>query len=119
MMKLRILVVEDDDLVGSLLAEMLAAMGHQVTAVVTTEAEAIEAAGRTTPDLIILDEKLKSGLGSSAIHHIEEQRAVPHVLMSGGPQNSPSEHSAFLKKPFFEDDLQQAMQKALATLQHG
>ncbi len=115
MQSLRILVVEDDDLVGLLLAEMLSAMGHQVQAVVTTERAAIEAARQHAPDLIILDENLRSGHGSSAISHILQQRAVPYVLMSGNPAAEQNTGAAFLEKPFFEEDLHQAIQTAWLT----
>jgi CheY-like chemotaxis protein len=112
---LRILVVEDDDLIGSLLAEMLAGMGHHVDAVVTTEADAIEAADHYLPDLILVDERLRCGYGSSAITHILSRHAMPYVLMSGTPPAALRHAAVFLKKPFFEADLRRAIEKALVA----
>jgi two-component system, response regulator PdtaR len=43
MKTIRILVVEDDPMLGDLLAEMLQTMGHEVCGVETTEADAVTA----------------------------------------------------------------------------
>ena len=49
MAALRVLVVEDDAIIGALLAEMLEGMGHDVCAVEATEADAVTAAARCGP----------------------------------------------------------------------
>ena len=46
---LRILVVEDDALIGMLLAEVLVGMGHEVCAIEANEADAVAAAARCRP----------------------------------------------------------------------
>ncbi len=114
--QLRILVVEDDVLVGSLLREMLSDMGHHVVAVVGTQAGAIEAAARHEPDLILLDEHLGSGYGSFAIAEILSRRTVPYILMSGASSPAMASAVASLKKPFFEADLRQAIATALVAV---
>ena len=114
---LHVLVVEDDALAGSLLSEVLSNMGHHVDAVVTTEAGAIEAAARYEPDIILLDERLRSGSGSSAITHILKWRAVPYIVMSGASSPAIGRAAASLKKPFSEADLRQAIETALAAVQ--
>jgi CheY-like chemotaxis protein len=113
MESLRVLVVEDDVLIGTLLAEMLAEMGHRVEAVVTTQDEAVQAAHLYAPDLIVIDEKLQTGSGSSAMAEILRKGFIPHVLMSGGSRRASQAGSAFLAKPFMENDLRQGMQTAL------
>jgi CheY-like chemotaxis protein len=50
---LRVLVVEDDALIATLLSQLLAGMGHDVRATAATEAEAVVAASRYKPDLMI------------------------------------------------------------------
>jgi DNA-binding response OmpR family regulator len=65
MKALRVLIVEDDALIGILLAEMLAEMGHVVCAIETTDADAVTAAVRCRPDLIIADVQLGDGSGVS------------------------------------------------------
>ena len=49
MTALRVLVVEDDALIGALLAEMLAGMGHDVCGIEATEAAAVSAEARCRP----------------------------------------------------------------------
>ena len=62
---LRVLVVEDDALIGSLLSEVLSNMGHHVVAVVITEAGGIEVAALYEPD-IMSTARHRDGTGCSA-----------------------------------------------------
>lgn len=82
-MALRILIIEDDFMIGIHLAEMLEEMGHEVCAVESTEADAIAAADRHMPDLMIVDAWLRNGSGISAVATICRSRHVPHVFVSG------------------------------------
>ena len=109
MQQLRIIVAEDDVLLASLLAEMLAAMGHVVEAAVTNQDDAVRAAFAHVPDLIIIDEKLRPGSGTSAMEAILRARFIPHVIMSGAAPRARQGRGAFLAKPFFEGDLIRAM----------
>ncbi len=95
---LRILLVEDDALIGMLLAELLIGMGHRICATVATEAEAIAAAARQRPQMII----------------ICQARPTPHVFMTGGGQDHIPEDAAVLRKPFWEADLVRALDYAMA-----
>ena len=79
---LRVLVVEDDAIIGALLAEMLEGMGHDVCAVEATEADAVTAAARWRPDLMIVDVRLGEGSGVSAVDEIHRTGPIPHVFVS-------------------------------------
>jgi DNA-binding response OmpR family regulator len=70
MKALRVLVVEDDALIAMLLGEMFPSMGHDVCATAATEAEAVSAATRYHPDLMIVDAGLGRGSGVSAMEEI-------------------------------------------------
>ena len=83
MKALRVLVVEDDALIAMLLGEMLASMGHDVCATATTESEAIVAATRYRPDLMIVDAGLGRGSGVSAVEEILRTGPLAHVFISG------------------------------------
>ena len=50
----RVLVVEDDAMIGVLLGEMLEGMGYDVCGIEATEADAVTAAARFRPDLMIV-----------------------------------------------------------------
>jgi two-component system, response regulator PdtaR len=79
---LRILVVEDDAMIGMMLAEMLEEMGHDVCSIEATEADAVSAADRCRPDLMIVDVLLGDGNGVSAVARILRTRLVPYLFVS-------------------------------------
>jgi CheY-like chemotaxis protein len=77
-------LVEDDALLAILLAELLAGMGHDICATAATEAEAVIAATRHDPDLMIVDEGLaRGGSGVSAVEEIFRAGPLAHVFISG------------------------------------
>lgn len=115
MMALRIVVVEDDAVIGMLLAETLAALGHEVCAVEATEAGAVAAAARHRPDLMIVDMHLASGSGPSAMAAIACAGPVPHVLITGHGLHRALPGAVVLSKPFREADLVQAIGRVLGT----
>ena len=86
MKTLRVLVIEDDALIAMLLSEILAGMGHSVCATATTESEAVAAAARYRPDLMIVDAGLGQGSGLSAVQEIQQTRPVAHLFVSGDPE---------------------------------
>ena len=83
MKALRVLVVEDEILIGMLLADALGAMGYEVCAIEPTETGAVAAAARCNPDLMIVDARLRDGSGVSAVEEILRAGWVPHVFISG------------------------------------
>ncbi len=85
MAALNVLVVEDDAIIGILLAEMLGDMGYNVCAVAATEDDAVADAARCKPGLMIVDERLREGNGSSAVARILLDGPVPCVFISGAP----------------------------------
>ena len=115
MNSLRILIVEDDSLIGMLLAEMLVALGHSVCATETTEVMAVTAAIEQRPDLMIIDAALRIGSGISAVKTILQTGFVPHLFVSGKPAQirSALPDAIVLEKPFREVDLVRAIERAL------
>ncbi|MBW4024019.1 MAG: response regulator [Proteobacteria bacterium] len=113
MERLRVLVVEDNAIIGMLLADMLIAMGHRVCGVEVTEAGAIEAASRWRPDLMIVDAELEEGDGFEAIRSILIFGPMPHVFMSGTVGGIGSRDSPVLQKPFGEKELVRAIEQAI------
>jgi len=118
MKALSILVVEDEAMIAMLLSELLAAMGHNVCAVATTETDAVNAAARCRPDLMIVDERLRIGSGIAAVEQILRSGLVPHILMSGDPLTGRSLNSSavVMRKPFIVSDLDPAIQRALGNV---
>jgi CheY-like chemotaxis protein len=117
MKALRVLVVEDNAMVGMLLAEMLQEMGHEVCGIEATEAAAVAAALSSRPDLMIVDGQLGDGCGIAAVETLRRIGSIPHVFASGNIARIKSMRpgAVVLQKPFFEADLARAIQSALAA----
>jgi CheY-like chemotaxis protein len=88
MRRLRILLIEDDIVISAVLAELLAEMGHEVCGTAATELEAVAAAARHAPDLIIVDVNLQVGSGVTAMNAILRLTTMPHIFMTGGSRLS-------------------------------
>jgi two-component system, response regulator PdtaR len=115
MKALRVLVVEDEVLIGMLLADTLGAMGYEVCAIEATETGAVAAAARCNPDLMIVDARLRDGSGVSAVEEILRTGWVPHVFVSGETSTilALRPGAIVIQKPFREMDLSRAIQRAL------
>ena len=108
----RILLVEDDASISTLLGELLAELGHTVCETATTEAQAVAAAARLQPSLMIVDVNLAQGDGISAMRTILQTRQVPHLFMAGAPVLDLPRDAVVLRKPFYESDLVRALEIA-------
>ena len=111
---MRVLVVEDDAMIGPLLAETLTGLGYEVCGVEATEAGAVAAAARHRPDLMIVDVNLAEGTGTAAMERITQAAPVPHVFMSGRTRQAAMPGEVLLTKPFREADLVRAIGRVLA-----
>jgi two-component system, response regulator PdtaR len=114
-----ILIVEDEAIIGMLLSEVLAGMGHEVCAVVASEDEAVAAAAQNQPDLIIVDAGLAQGNGIAAVKRILAHGFVPHVFTTGNARKVRQDRpdAIVLEKPFHETELAEAIERALSQTQ--
>ena len=118
MAALRILLVEDEAIIAMLLAEVLEGMGYEVCAIEATEEDAVAAAFRCRPDLMVVDVRLGDGSGVSAVEKILRAGPVPHVFVSGDPSKVQAlrPDAVVMQKPFREADLALAIQRALGAV---
>jgi DNA-binding response OmpR family regulator len=121
MKSLRIVVVEDDALIGLFFGMTLEQMGHKVCSIEITEDAAVTAAANLAPDLMILDVKLRDGDGVSAIERILRVGPMPHLLCSGDPTRVTARlpGSQMLQKPFSEDELGVAIARVMQAEPEG
>jgi two-component system, response regulator PdtaR len=114
MKALRTLVVEDDAIIGELLAETLEGLGHTVCAVESNVANAVAAASHWRPDLMIVDVGLGEASGVEAVKEIVRSRFVPHVFVTGDAVRSTplGLEAVLIQKPFRVSDLERAIQRA-------
>jgi len=115
MKHLKILLVEDEILISELVSEFLTDLGHDVCAVETTETNAISAAHRLKPDLMIVDARLGTGSGLRALATILSTRFIPHIIVSGERLTNiePKAGRVVLQKPYFAPDLIRAIKRAI------
>jgi CheY-like chemotaxis protein len=117
MRALRTLVVEDDAMIGGLLAETLEGLGHTVCAVKRNLADATAAASHWRPDLMIVDVGLGEASGIAAVKEILSSGFVPHVFVTGDILRGMSlgSETVLIQKPFRVSDLERAIQRAFAA----
>ncbi|HET9455402.1 MAG TPA: ANTAR domain-containing protein [Gemmatimonadaceae bacterium] len=104
---IRILLAEDDDNARSLVADLLASLGHIVVAEASNGREAIELARDVVPDVVLLDVHMPDGSGIEAAESITQALpGVAVVLFSGDETVTLSDRDvaataaiAFLPKP--------------------
>ena len=110
-----ILVVEDDPMIGPLLAEILEDLGHFVCAVEVDAAKAVAAAARFHPDLMIVDVGLGEVSGVAAVREILRGGFVPHVFVTGDLVRNLSlgPDAVLLQKPYRGSDIVAAIARAV------
>jgi DNA-binding response OmpR family regulator len=103
----RILVVEDDYLVASLIQDVLEAAGCVVSGPIPRLPQAVGVAEADTCDAAVLD----VNLGGNQVFPVAEvlsRRQIPFVFVTGyGPATLPDEHHdrPMIRKPFRIDEL--------------
>jgi CheY-like chemotaxis protein len=116
---LNILVCEDNALLAMDMSEVLAAMGHAVCAVASTEDEAVSLAARFKPDLMIVDAHLRVGSGVFAMRQILMHGYVPHFFVTGDPLqlDKLADNAIIVQKPFRLPELVSGIDRAMMTAQ--
>jgi CheY-like chemotaxis protein len=114
MKALRVLVVDDDALLGLCLAEMLMGIGYDICAIETTEAAAVAAAVKHAPDLMIVDARLRDGSGIAAVEQILRTWPIPYLFVTGDTRSvqEAKPGAVVLQKPFRESELVSAIRRA-------
>ena len=109
------LIIEGEDLVAVATEDALRKCGFNSFVVVSSAVEAIVAAARRTPDLIIWDVPERPGSDFAAVEHICEGAVVPVVFITARAvevtQRFPTHR--VLEKPFSEAALISAVASAM------
>ncbi|MBE0582125.1 MAG: response regulator [Desulfofustis sp.] len=80
----KVMVVEDEVLIGLMIVRKLQAQGYQVDQVITTGEEAVHRAGQQDYDVILMDVTLAGELnGIDAARQIKERYGIPIIVYSG------------------------------------
>jgi two-component system, response regulator PdtaR len=108
---LRVLIVEDEGLVALNIQSALADAGFEIVGIVDTEVDAIAAAQKLQPDVIVMDIVLREGSGIAAARSLMGQVKSHIVFVSGNSDPttlaaaSEVRPAAFIRKPFVTENL--------------
>ncbi|SHN41902.1 sigma-54 dependent transcriptional regulator [Chitinophaga sp. CF418] len=124
-MNIKILIVEDEFIVGNALRLAVETAGYRVTGMVASVEEAEENIRNQQPDLVLLDIRLEGE--SSGIDLARKLRAenIPFIYLSAHSSQKILEEAkttepyGFLVKPFRENDLLVALEIALYRHRHS
>jgi CheY-like chemotaxis protein len=113
--KRRVLVVEDEGVVGMLLEDMLTDLGYEVAAMAARLADGLRRAQTEAVDCAILDVNL-DGRSSFPIAEALMKRGIPFLFVTGyGEKGLDREFAGHpvLAKPFLQAELEAALSKLL------
>lgn len=115
-----VMIVEDEAIVAKDIETSLASLGYSICAVASSGEEALAAAQKTRPDLILMDIMLKGKLdGIETARQITSKLEIPVVFLTAfsdeGTIGRAKETNAFgyLLKPFEERELRTTIEMAL------
>ena len=112
-----ILIVEDDSMIAWHLESMVSRLGFDVCALVAGEEEAVSAAAKHRPTLVLMDVRLaRGGDGVRAVESIRSNLPVPVIFCTAHADDAGFRSrtaslgmSAVLSKPVREDLLKNAI----------
>jgi DNA-binding response OmpR family regulator len=110
----RLLVVEDEWLISSLVSDQLKELGFEVVGPASTIAEAVFLANKAAIDAALVDLSLGGVLANDVIDALSE-RKIPFIFVTGYSAIPEGVHATalLLEKPFTGDELVRAIESIL------
>ena len=113
---MRVLLVDDDQLIRFVHQMFIERAGHEVVGVAEEESQAVSMALELKPDVVVMDIRLEDGTnGISAMHTIQQTLNIPAIYISGNSDSRTMEDAektimkAFLVKPVTQDEIAKAI----------
>lgn len=111
---LKVLIAEDNVILGDMLEEFLTIRGYEVCGIARTVKEAVLLADLHRPDLAVLDFRLAEGEFGSDIRPLLEDKVSMGILyVSGDPLGrilTKADGEAYIQKPYVLADLTHALE---------
>ncbi len=113
-----VMIIEDDSVVAMDLAFVIEEAGHKVVAIASREAEAVESAAKSHPEIILADIKLKDGgSGIAAVQRITRNADIPVIFVAAYPERLMTgadwEPTYVISKPYDSDMIRAALTQTL------
>jgi DNA-directed RNA polymerase specialized sigma24 family protein len=117
-MATRVLIIEDEPMIALDLEGIVEGLGHDVIAVARTHADAVRAAQRETPGLVLADIQLADGSsGLDAVNQMLQAFSVPVIFITAYPDRlltgSRPEPAFLITKPYQPDTVKAIVSQAL------
>ncbi|PTX56141.1 response regulator receiver protein [Litoreibacter ponti] len=115
----RLMIIEDEALISVDLKAIANSMGHEVTGIARTHAQATELAAKDRPELILADIHLAdNSSGIEAVNEIiKDMGEIPVVFITAYPERlltgEKHEPAFLISKPYTEDQVRSAISQAM------
>jgi CheY-like chemotaxis protein len=114
----RVLIIEDEPLIGMDLEAIVSEIGHEVVGIAATRTEAIALARKTRPGMVLADVQLADGSsGIDAVNDILAETDVPVIFITAYPERlltgKRAEPTFLITKPFRPEMVKAVMSQAL------
>jgi CheY-like chemotaxis protein len=120
MTEVKLLIVEDDDILARIISWRLKNLGYEVCGRAASGAETLELLGKERPDLVLMDINIRGDIdGIDTTVRIKKEFNLPVVFLtshSDGPtleRAKATNPEGFVLKPFGDNELRVAIEIAL------
>lgn len=113
---LTVLLVEDDPIIREIVCSMLKDIGHDCLQAESAEYALDVLAINESIDLVVTDYSMQEMTGGQLIEIIKnDYTKIPAILATGDPIHAADMEVVVLHKPFFQNDLEHAIEKTMAN----
>jgi DNA-binding LytR/AlgR family response regulator len=119
----KILVVEDEMIIGAKISMLLTQLGYEVTAIIPRGEEAVMHVEENQPDIVLLDINLKGKIdGIETANLIHKIADIPIIYLTANTDDGTFNRAkstrpyAFISKPFKQLDLQRAIELTISRM---
>jgi DNA-binding LytR/AlgR family response regulator len=120
---IKILVVEDEMIIGAKVSLFLSELGYEVAGILPRAEEALLQIEENRPDIALLDINLKGSMDGIALAQVlQTEHNIPVVFLTANSDDATFQRAkatkpyAFLAKPFKKIDLQRALELTINLL---
>ncbi|TVQ09447.1 MAG: DNA-binding response regulator [Bacteroidetes bacterium] len=121
---LRILIVEDEMVIGANISLQLSRFGYEVTGIVPRGEEALVHVRENQPDIVLLDINLKGNIdGIQTAELMQKEHDIPVIYLTANADDAHFNRAkathpyAFISKPYKSLDLKRAIELTASRLQ--
>jgi DNA-binding LytR/AlgR family response regulator len=121
--KIKILIVEDEMIIGAKISMQLTNLGYKVTGILPRGEEVIAHVQESKPDIVILDIYLKGKLdGIETATQLQKTTEIPIIYLTANADDATFNRAkstkpyAFISKPFKQLDLQRAVELTISRM---